>query len=126
MAEIIQHKDIVPESCLGKRFDQTIAEMFPEYSRSRLKEWILAGHVKVNGDVLTKAREKMYGGETISIETQVEAEERFKSQNIPEGESYQSETQWLVGASYILSRNFSIQGNYNNKYGWGGGLLIRF
>jgi 23S rRNA pseudouridine1911/1915/1917 synthase len=83
MAEIIQHKDIVPESCLGKRFDQTIAEMFPEYSRSRLKEWILAGHVKVNGDVLTKAREKMYGGETISIETQVEAEERFKSQNIP-------------------------------------------
>ncbi|MCO4799278.1 MAG: 23S rRNA pseudouridine(1911/1915/1917) synthase RluD [Colwelliaceae bacterium] len=83
MAEIIQHKDIVPESCLGKRFDQTIAEMFPEYSRSRLKEWILAGHVTVNGDVLTKAREKMYGGETISIETQVEAEERFKPQNIP-------------------------------------------
>ncbi|MBV7269599.1 multicopper oxidase domain-containing protein [Winogradskyella luteola] len=40
--------------------------------------------------------------------------------------SYESETQWLVGASYILSRNFSIQGNYNNRYGWGGGLSIRF
>ncbi len=40
--------------------------------------------------------------------------------------SYESETQWLVGASYILSRNFSIQGNYNNRYGWGGGLLARF
>ena len=40
--------------------------------------------------------------------------------------SYQSETQWLVGASYILSRNFSIQANYNNRYGWGGGLLARF
>lgn len=40
--------------------------------------------------------------------------------------SYQGETQWLVGASYILSRNFSIQGNYNNRYGWGGGLLVRF
>ncbi|PQV51232.1 CopA family copper-resistance protein [Jejuia pallidilutea] len=40
--------------------------------------------------------------------------------------SYEGETQWLVGASYILSRNFSIQGNYNNRYGWGGGLLIRF
>lgn len=83
MAEKIQHKDIVPESCLGKRFDQTIAEMFPEYSRSRLKEWILAGHVTVNGDVLTKAREKMYGGETIIIETEVEAEERFAPQDIP-------------------------------------------
>ena len=40
--------------------------------------------------------------------------------------SYESETQWLVGASYILSRNFSIQANYNNRYGWGGGLLVRF
>lgn len=40
--------------------------------------------------------------------------------------SYEGETQWLIGASYILSRNFSIQGNYNNRYGWGGGLSIRF
>ena len=40
--------------------------------------------------------------------------------------SYESETQWLVGVAYILSRNFSIQGNYNNVYGWGGGLLARF
>ena len=39
---------------------------------------------------------------------------------------YEGETQWLIGASYILSRNFSIQGNYNNRYGWGGGLLVRF
>ncbi len=83
MAEIIQHKDIVPESCLGKRFDQTLAEMFPDYSRSRLKEWILAGHVTVNGSVLTKAREKMYGGEIVQIETEVEAEQRFEAQDIP-------------------------------------------
>ena len=40
--------------------------------------------------------------------------------------SYEGETQWLVGASYILSRNFSIQANYNNRYGWGGGLIARF
>lgn len=39
---------------------------------------------------------------------------------------HEGETEWLVRASYILSRNFSIQGNYNNLYGWGGGLTIRF
>ena len=38
MAEIIQHTDTVPETCLGKRFDQTLAEMFPEYSRSRIEQ----------------------------------------------------------------------------------------
>jgi len=83
MAEIIQHRDTVPESCLGKRFDQTLAEMFPDYSRSRLKEWILAGHVTVDGVVVDKAREKMFGGEQIAINTQVEAEVRFEAQDLP-------------------------------------------
>jgi 23S rRNA pseudouridine1911/1915/1917 synthase len=82
MSEIIQHKDTVPDSCLGKRFDQTIAIMFPDYSRSRLKDWILAGCVTVNDEVLTRAREKMYGGETIAINATVEAELRFEAQNI--------------------------------------------
>lgn len=83
MAEIIQHRDIVPEACLGKRLDQTLAEMFPDYSRSRLKEWILDGHVKVNDSVVTKAREKMFGGEQIDINASVEAEIRFEAQDIP-------------------------------------------
>jgi len=82
MAEIIQHKESVPDSCLGKRLDQTLAIMFPDYSRSRLKDWILAGDVTVNGNVLTRAREKMYGGEVIAINAKVEAEKRFEAQNI--------------------------------------------
>jgi len=83
MSEKIQHKDTVPESCLGKRLDQSLAEMFPDYSRSRLKEWILAGQVQVNGEVLTRAREKMFGGEQIAINAEVEAEARFEAQDIP-------------------------------------------
>ncbi|GAA5131202.1 23S rRNA pseudouridine(1911/1915/1917) synthase RluD [Thalassotalea piscium] len=83
MAEKIQHQDIVPDSCLGKRFDQTLAEMFPDYSRSRLKEWILAGQVSVNGNALTKPREKMYGGEQIEIVSEIEADIRFEPQDIP-------------------------------------------
>lgn len=83
MSEIIQHQDTVPESCLGKRLDQTLAEMFPEYSRSRLKEWILGGHVSVNELVTTKAREKMFGGESIKIAAKIEAEIRFEAQDIP-------------------------------------------
>jgi 23S rRNA pseudouridine1911/1915/1917 synthase len=83
MAEIIQQHDIVPDSCLGKRLDQSIAVMFPDYSRSRLKEWILDGKVQVNGAVQTRAREKMYGGETIDINASVEAEIRYMAQDIP-------------------------------------------
>lgn len=83
MAEIIQHTELIPESCLGKRLDQTLAEMFPDYSRSRLKDWILAGKVSVDGQVITKARDKVFGGETVIIDAEVEAEVRFEPQDIP-------------------------------------------
>jgi CopA family copper-resistance protein len=40
--------------------------------------------------------------------------------------NYDSEMQYLVRGSYVLSRNLSIQGNYSNKYGWGAGMSVRF
>ena len=41
---------IVPEHLAGKRFDQALADMFPEFSRSRLTEWIKSGDVLLNGE----------------------------------------------------------------------------
>jgi CopA family copper-resistance protein len=46
--------------------------------------------------------------------------------NFENNTSYEGEDEWLIRAAYMLSRNFSIQANYNNRYGWGGGLSIRF
>ncbi len=83
MSEIIQHEEIVPLTCLGKRLDQTLAQMFPDYSRSRIKDWILAGQVSINDNVITKVREKMFGGESVSINAIIAAELRFKAQDLP-------------------------------------------
>lgn len=91
MTEKIQHQDIVPETCLGKRLDQTIAQMFPDYSRSRLKDWILAGNVQVNGEVTTKARTKLLGGETIDILAEVETEVHHEAQKIELNIVYEDE-----------------------------------
>jgi hypothetical protein len=41
-------------------------------------------------------------------------------------DDFEGETEWLIRTAYMLSRNFSIQANYNSHYGWGGGLSIRF
>ncbi|MFO7868965.1 MAG: multicopper oxidase domain-containing protein, partial [Bacteroidales bacterium] len=46
--------------------------------------------------------------------------------NLEENTRFEGEDEWLIRASYILSRNFSIQANYNSHYGWGGGLTVRF
>ena len=55
----------------GLRLDQVIADLFPDYSRSKLKEWILAGNVTVNGEVCKVPRQKMTGDELIEIEAEI-------------------------------------------------------
>ena len=46
--------------------------------------------------------------------------------NFPIGTNYESETVWSAGAEYMLSRNFSLMASYDNRFGAGGGLSIRF
>jgi 23S rRNA pseudouridine1911/1915/1917 synthase len=56
----------VPDACAGLRLDQTLARMLPEHSRSRLKTWIDAGHVTVDG-VAWDAKRRVAGGERIDV-----------------------------------------------------------
>jgi len=46
--------------------------------------------------------------------------------NLPTNKDYVSETVWSAGAEYMLSRNFSLLASYDNRFGAGGGLSIRF
>ncbi len=46
--------------------------------------------------------------------------------DLEDNANFEGEEEWLIRASYMLSRNFSIQANYNSFYGWGGGLSVRF
>ena len=82
MPQITLTAEIQPEQ-MGQRLDQTLAELFPEYSRSRLKTWIEAKQVKMNGETADIPRAKVYGGEQIEISVEVEDENRFEPQNIP-------------------------------------------
>ena len=46
--------------------------------------------------------------------------------DIPHGDSFEKEVTWSLGLEYLLSRNFSLMGSYDNRFGAGGGLSIRF
>ncbi|MUH72152.1 23S rRNA pseudouridine(1911/1915/1917) synthase RluD [Psychrosphaera haliotis] len=80
--ELIELQAQTNEQHFGKRLDQVIADLFPEYSRSRLKDWILAEKVLVNGKIITKAREKMQGNEDIVIYAELEVEVHHEAENI--------------------------------------------
>ncbi|EGQ7699898.1 23S rRNA pseudouridine(1911/1915/1917) synthase RluD [Vibrio vulnificus] len=83
MAQQIELTNTVKDSQLGQRLDQAIAELFADFSRSRLKEWLLDGKVTVDGNVVTKPRTKVMGGEVITVLGELEDEVRWEAQDIP-------------------------------------------
>ncbi|ABU70004.1 MULTISPECIES: 23S rRNA pseudouridine(1911/1915/1917) synthase RluD [Vibrio] len=91
MAQQIVLTNTVKDSQLGQRLDQAIAELFADFSRSRLKEWLLAGKVQVNGEVVTKPRTRVMGGEEITLQAELEDEERWEAQDIPLDIVYEDE-----------------------------------
>src|SRR5690554_4683512 len=82
MSEQISLSGQVPQSANGKRLDQALAEMFPDYSRSRLKTWITDGLVHVEGEVVDRPREKVLAGMAIAINAELVEEKRFEAQPI--------------------------------------------
>jgi len=56
----------IPPELAGRRLDQALAELFADYSRSRLTAWIKSGDVLVDGAVAIP-RQIMRGGEEITL-----------------------------------------------------------
>lgn len=66
----------------GERLDKVLATFLPDYSRNRLKTWVEAGAVTVDGKV-TKARYLLHGGESIKVFPQDMPEQfAFNSEDI--------------------------------------------
>ena len=70
---IIHHEALVPLAAAGRRFDQVLAEMFPDYSRSRLAAWIKAGAVTLDGAPAVP-RQLLKGGEQVRLQAELEIE----------------------------------------------------
>ena len=56
----------------GERLDQSLAKVFPEFSRNRLKSWILKGFILVDGESW-RPRDIVKGGETIDLNVKYES-----------------------------------------------------
>ena len=61
-----------PAACAGLRLDQALAQLLPEFSRSRLAQWVRSGQATVDGRA-ARPRQKVRGGERIEIAPQPEA-----------------------------------------------------
>ncbi len=82
MHETIHLSGQVPETLAGRRLDQALAELFPEYSRSRLQQWIRSGSVLLDDQSVT-SKQRVSGGENIEIHARLEAQGEVLAQDIP-------------------------------------------
>lgn len=71
MPDTETHTLTIPVTMAGQRLDQALAILLPDYSRTRLKEWIDAGDVLVDGRIL-RPRDKLLGGESVKVQATLE------------------------------------------------------
>lgn len=73
---------LTPDAC-GVRLDKVLSQLMPEYSRSRLQQWIDAGHVQIDGQPV-KGKTLALGDETVLVYPQAAPEEQaFKPEAMP-------------------------------------------
>jgi 23S rRNA pseudouridine1911/1915/1917 synthase len=70
------------EADAGKRLDVFLQEQLPEYSRSRLQDWIKAGRVRVNG-AGERPSSRLRGGEAIDVEPAALAPLKAYAEDLP-------------------------------------------
>jgi 23S rRNA pseudouridine1911/1915/1917 synthase len=94
MSEERQTKPI-PAKLAGLRLDQALARMFPEYSRSRLKEWLLAGEITLDGGP-KRPRDAVAGGEIVELRPRSELSVRAEPEPISLAIEFEDENLLVV------------------------------
>ncbi|MCK4709736.1 MAG: RluA family pseudouridine synthase, partial [Gammaproteobacteria bacterium] len=72
----------IPENLSGQRLDAALASLFPEYSRSRLTQWVKQGLVELDGKV-PRPRDKVYTQQQVTVKVQsIESESEVLPEKI--------------------------------------------
>ena len=77
-----QREGRVPHEAAGRRFDVVLAELFPEFSRSRLSEWIKSGDARMDGQIV-RPRDPVRGGEQVTLQAELGIETHAEPEDIP-------------------------------------------
>ncbi len=72
----------VPDALAGRRFDAVLAELFPEYSRSRLSAWVKSGDVLLDGATV-RPREAVRAGQEVVLTATLEPQVSAGPEDIP-------------------------------------------
>ncbi len=78
----ISHRAQIPFDLAGKRLDQVAVELFPDYSRARLQQWIEEGALRLNGNA-ARSKDKAPAMAWLVLETELQVVTENEAQDIP-------------------------------------------
>ncbi|CAJ0991084.1 23S rRNA pseudouridine(1911/1915/1917) synthase RluD [Pantoea sp. Nvir] len=113
MVQQVQFTAIVSQSQLGQRLDQALAELFPDYSRSCIKKWILNRQVNVNGRVIDKPKKKVLSGQQVTIHVEIQEKPFLIPQNITLNIVYEDDDIVVINKP----RNLVVHPGFSNPDG---------
>ncbi|MCP4476096.1 MAG: 23S rRNA pseudouridine(1911/1915/1917) synthase RluD [Gammaproteobacteria bacterium] len=71
----------IPDSFSGQRADRALAQLLPDYSRSRIKSWLLSGELTVEGSTISP-KQPVKGGEQVVLQAHLAIETAWQAQAI--------------------------------------------
>jgi 23S rRNA pseudouridine1911/1915/1917 synthase len=80
----------VPDEAAGRRFDAVLADLFPDYSRSKLSTWIKSGDARLDGQT-ARPRDPVRGGETVTVTAVLEVQTHSEPEDIALDVLYEDE-----------------------------------
>ena len=72
----------VPEHLAGERLDRVLVELFPEFSRSRLQQWVKDGRCDLDGQA-ARNKDKVVAGQEIRLDAEFADQVAPHAQDIP-------------------------------------------
>lgn len=78
----------IPETLDGARFDQALARLFPQFSRSQHQDWIRNGQAQLNGKS-HRPRDKVQTGQQVTIDAEQMVVSHDQPQEIPLNIAYE-------------------------------------
>jgi 23S rRNA pseudouridine1911/1915/1917 synthase len=92
---------IIPERMTGARLDSSLAEMLPDYSRSKITTWIKSGDALINQKTF-KPKDKVSGSEIVCLTLNQKQSNDWVAEKIPLNIVYEDEDIIVVNKQFGL------------------------
>ncbi len=93
--KILQQQLSIDDKTSGLRLDQALSQLLPEYSRSKIQDWIKQGFITLN-DSNPKPREKVYSGDRLQLDIPQTIKTYDQPQAIEFGILYQDDALFVI------------------------------